>query len=799
MNKLLVVLSTLAGMASLGSCSEDIKKESNQFATAVYLDKPAASWNMATPIGNGRLGGMVFGGVDEERIQTNDDTFWSGEPRNLQFPEAAKYLPKVRQLLLDEKNKEAEELINAKLLGVNNECYMPLADIVLKGTDTHFTHYSRVLDLKEGVVKISYQQNGVTFTREVFASYPDQAIIVRLSADKKEAIDMELMLESQIKHEVVVASDKMLAIRGTAPKHAEPHYADEQDPVYEDGHGMRFEGRLVVHETDGKLSAEGNRLKLEDASSATLVYVAATSYNGFDKDPNKEGKDEKKLCDNYLTKIQSKDYKALKDSHVKDYSNLFNRVSINLGSSPMDTLSIDERIKQYKVGNDPSLTALYFQFGRYILISSSRPGSQPANLQGIWNKDMQPAWSSNWTINCNTQLNYWPVETANLSECHLPLMDMIREASVDGAKTAKNLYNCRGWMFHHNIDIWRTTWPVGGSGLWAMYQIGGAWLCQHIWEHYQFTLDKEFLKANYPLLKGSVMFYLDNLQKDKEGYWVTNPSESFENFYKKPNGETGWACVGAAQDMQVIRSLFKNTMKAIDILKVDAEFKAQIEEKYKKLAPMKISPTTGRLQEWNDDWHASDPNNGQVAQGWGLVASDLITLRGTPELAKAFRKTLDYRRPGYTYNSGSWTGSFPANFWARLAEGDSVQRVLDRHFINAVSPNLTSHFVGGYWEVDGNLGITAAVAEMLLQSHAGEIDLLPALPSKYPDGFVTGLRARGGFEVSIYWSNGKLDKAVIKADRILGDQSIKVRYKDSVQPFTIKSGDTLVVTDKLLN
>ncbi len=784
----------MAGSLSLFSCEEKSEEIRELNSTKLYYNKPAKSWFEAIPIGNGRLGGMVYGGVEEERIQTNEDTFWSGEPRDVQNPSAAQYIPQIRELLLNEKNIEAQNLIDKTMLGPYNECYMPLADIIIKMNKSSYTDYSRVLDLNKGVVRIKYNQDGVTFTREIFASYPDQAIVMQIKADKKGAIDMDLNLDSQIRHQVKVLADNTLSITGTAPKHAEPHYLGKKDPVYEEGHGMRFEGRLMVQKTDGKIKTDGNILNLDDASSATLVYVAATSYNGFEKDPNTEGKDEKKICDDYISNLKSYEYETLLDRHVEDYGNLFGRVSIDLGCSPMDTVSLDERIKRYKPGTDPSLTALYFQFGRYLLISSSRPGSQPANLQGIWNKDMQPAWSANWTINCNAQIAYWPVETANLSECHLPLMDMIREATVDGAKTAKNLYNSRGWMFHHNIDIWRTTWPVGGSGLWAIYQIGGAWLCQHIWEHYQFTLDKAFLKEYYPILKGAVLFYLDNLQKDKNGYWVTNPSESFENCFRKPNGEVAWACMGAAQDMQVIRSLFKNTMAAIDILNEDKDFKSQIENKYKDLAPMRISPTTGRLQEWNDDWQADVPTNGQVAHGWGLVASDLITLRGTPELAQAFRKTLEHRKPGYSYNSGSWTGAFPANFWARLAEGDSAQRVIDRHLMKAVSPNMTSIFFDLYWEIDGNLGITSSVAEMLLQSHAGEIDILPALPSNCPNGHVTGLRARGGCEVDIFWSDGKLDKAVIKADRISDEKTFKVRYNGSVKDLKLKKGEIFTYT-----
>lgn len=753
--------------------------------TRLHFNHPAVNWNEAIPIGNGRLGGMVYGGVSLEKIQMNDDSFWSGEPKDVQKPGTYKYLPEIRELISAGRTFEAQELINKTMLGPWNQSYMPLADILLKMNDKETTDYRRELDLSRGVVTISYQQNGTNYKREIFSSYPDQAIIIRLTADKKKSIDFVAGLESAVKH-TVRADNNQLIISGQAPIHVEPNFQGKHDPVYEEERGMRFEGRLIVLETDGNLQTNYNVMKLKEASEVTLVFVAATSYNGFDKDPFKEGKDEKEICFSYADKLRNRKYKELYQKHVEDYTSLFNRVSIDLGNTSESLLSIDERIANYAPGKDPSLTALYFQFGRYLLISSSRPGTQPSNLQGIWNNSLQPGWSANWTINCNAQINYWPVEITNLSECHLPLIDMIREASVDGAKTARNMYNARGWMAHHNLDIWRTTWPVGGSGIWAIYQVGGAWLCQHIWEHYLFTLDKDFLMKNYSLLKNATLFYLDNLQTDKDGYLVTNPSESFENMFVKPNGEKGWACMGAAQDMQIIRSLFKNTMAAIDILGQDRDFKDTILTSYNRLAPMKISPRTGRLQEWNDDWDTAKPQNGQVAHGWGFVASDLITLRGTPDLAAAFRKTVEYRRPGYSSNSGSWTGAFPANFWARFEEGDSVQRVIDRHFDLALFPNFTCKF-GQFWEIDGNLGITAAIAEMLMQSHAGEISLLPALPSKYPEGYVKGLKARGGYEVDIYWKKGELKKAIIKSE-FGGD--IQVRYKDQVKTLKMSPGES---------
>lgn len=793
-NTFIKVIRYLLPVALL-SCAGGQPPAKNLSSTILYMDQPAASWYEATPIGNGRLGGMVYGGVTKDTIRTNDDTFWSGEPRDLQRPGAYKCLPEIRKLLLEEKNLEAQELIDKHMLGPWNQNYMPLADILLEWPgDGNVSGYRRELDLNRGVVTITYTQNGVHYKRELFASYPDQALVMNISADKKNAVEFIAGLGSQINNRTKVEGDQIV-INGQAPWHTDPNYTGVHPPVYKEGKGMRFEGRLLVRQEGGTISTQDDKLHVKDAASATITFVAATSFNGFDKDPSVNGKDEKVICEKYLSSLETKKYPDLYKAHLADYSSLFRRVSIDLGESPESNLPINQRIKNYKPGMDPALTALYFQFGRYLLISASRPGSQPANLQGIWNQDMQPAWSANWTINCNAEINYWPAEITNLSECHFPMFDMIRETSVDGARTAKNLYNSRGWVAHHNLDIWRTTWMVGGTGLYSLFQVGGAWLCQHIWEHYLFTLDEDFLRDHYDFLQSASLFYLDNLQTDRDGYLVTSPSESFENGYIKPNGEEGWACIGSAQDMQIIRALFENTMKAAEILN-DGAFKEEVAKAYAKLPPMKISPRTGQLQEWNDDWEPSNPASGQVGHGWAFAVGNQITLRGTPELAQAFRKTIEYRRPGYSYNSGSWTGSFPAVYWARFEEPDSVQRVIDRHFDLALSPNLTCEFMKS-WQIDGNLGITTAITEMLLQSHAGEISLLPALPAKYPTGSVTGLRARGGYEVDIFWKDGVLTKAVIKADRTKGDEIIPVRYAGLVKSVKLAKGQTIVLDSSL--
>ncbi len=758
----------------------------------VWFNQPAANWNEAIPIGNGTLGGMVYGGIESDTIKINEETLWSGEPRDLQNYEAIKYLPEIRQLLLDGKTQKGEKLINSKMLGEYNECYMPMGDLVIK-TDPKgkVENYHRQLDLDRGLVNTNYVIDGVQYKKEVFASFPGKAIVVKFSASKKGQLNFSTSLTSLLKHRIEIKG-KEIILSGNAPKHAYPDYLGKKPPVYEDGYGMRFRMQLLVRNRGGKVKVGNNEIIVENADEVELILCAATSFNGFDKNPVTEGKDDKAICEKRIATLEKLNYKELKSRHVEDYSELYGRVSLDLGKTDAKIRPINERIKNYKPGEDPELTALYFNFGRYLLISSSRPGkfAQPANLQGIWSRLLQPAWSANWTINCNAQINYWGVEIANLSECHLPLIELTKELTVDGAKTAKNMYGADGWIAHHNADLWRTTSPVGGSGLWAIYQVGSAWLCHHLWEHYEFTLDKEYLREVYPVMKGAAQFYMDNLQHDEDGFLVTNPSESFENLFKKPDGTTGWACVGATQDMQIIRDLFRNCKLAIAELEIDNEFDAKLDEYLAQLLPMRISPTTGRLQEWKDDWEPASRYSGQVAHGWGLAVGNQISPRETPELAEAFTKTLEYRKPWETNECGSWTGSFSAKFWARLGDGQMLQTVFDKHFEQAVFPNLTSNF-RGFWEIDGNLGIMSAIAEMLLQSHTGEIVLLPAVPSKYPNGEVKGLRARNGFVVDMKWENSELTEAVIYSEQ---GKDCKVRYKEKVTTLNLKKGDRSTLT-----
>lgn len=760
----------------------------------LYTDRPAANWHEAFPIGNGRMGGMVYGGVFDERVQTNEDTFWAGGPRRLQKEGAYKNIEEVRRLISADETQRAEEIINSKILGPYYHSYLPFVDIIMNFSPSagEVSDYSRRLDLSTGVLTVSYRLNGVGYRREYFVSYPDQALIMRMTCDAP-MINFDASLTSKVKHSSCVSGNTVV-IDGQAPEICWPHYEKNNEVLYSDTCGMRFQARLVVTKCDGSMTDEGGRLRISASREVVMAYVAATSFNGFDKDPVRQGKDYVRLCDGYQKNISQKSYDSVFNSHIKDFSALYGRVSLYLGDGPESDRPIYERIARYTPQTDAALTALYFQFGRYLLISSSRPGSQPANLQGIWCDDMQAAWSCNYTLNCNVEINYWPVEVTNLSECHMPLMQMIRETTVDGARTAKVLYNGKGWVVHHNLDLWRTTWPVGKSGQWGIYQAAPAWLCQHIWDHYLFTGDRQFLREYLPVMEGAAEFYLSTMQKTSDGYWVTNPAVSFENTYVKPDGTKGWVCRGPSADMQMIRCLFDNVRSASKVLGIGSDVCHRIDKVYPHLAPMKISQRTGELQEWYDDWNNRNDANGMVAQGWGAVASGLITPRTTPELAAALRKTLDKRQPMYRSNSGSWTGAFAAGWWARLEEGEFLQKTIDRHFQKALYPNLTSQF-HGFFQIDGNLGFTSAIAEMLLQSHSGEISVLPALPAKYPDGYVTGLRARGGHEVDIYWKNCRLTKVVIRS---VPGRTVDVRYGDVKVELRIPATGRLVLDGNLI-